>query len=813
MKLDDLLREAGSDAQLLARRARRNPVNSKSRRPGGELFVVVAVVMVPVMFALFGWFNAQPTSDQSHAPATSPVTVVPAVTEAPTSPSSTTAHAPTAISSPSLRRAPFDIELEPPGVNMNVSALHVGETAEGFPVAAYLDGQLVRMVTCTDVVCESDRVRVDIFKGEGSYNGLRDFVVSSDGRAVSLVEEWGVAPDGGEVLTQYLVVCEDSQCSDRTSIALETDEFLTYSGIALDGDDVLVSFSEFRDGGQPVSGVVRCSAASTCVPEIEGEAGGGGAVAVTGDGEVILLSQEEAVPPTGRLYLRPCGDSRCEFQTKPGGALLGFDIAMSLDDAPRIVAKSVFGEVDGGTEEGLRWGLELIACHDSECEANSALMLHEGGNLEWDVSVDPLGKPVVAWVTDGVVKVARCVTVACLEVVVDEPVETECACGVAVFAADDGWVTLLVSTEDEGLRLVNVQLRPLDAPSPRGVVAEPQPACNGQATIEGALDSTGMAGIEDPSPGLPISISAGPCEGTWTTYNQNHGLPSCVCDLGVSPDGIAWVLSDFGDIATFDGRAWTRLDTAGAWGLRLNVKALDFTEAGTLWILTDRGVWARESGEWIQKGDIEGEDIAVSLDGSVWVYSDGSLHQFDGSSWTEHPRGYDLDPPPEGVGAVAHIDIAPDGTVWVANFNTFDSYDGISWISHLPGRGFTPHGMTVGPDGGIWMASTSNPAFGGSELNIPGLEEDGYGLVRYDGQTWVGYPIPSFTDIAFTSDGSIWAVDAFIGAFRFDGQEWVHYTEEHGLTANQLELVAVAPDGTIWFKTGFRGVVRYQPNS
>ncbi len=37
---------------------------------------------------------------------------------------------------------------------------------------------------------------------------------------------------------------------------------------------------------------------------------------------------------------------------------------------------------------------------------------------------------------------------------VDEPFATECACDIAVFAGDDDWITLLVATEDEGLKLV-----------------------------------------------------------------------------------------------------------------------------------------------------------------------------------------------------------------------------------------------------------------------------------------------------------------------------------------------------------------------
>jgi streptogramin lyase len=347
---------------------------------------------------------------------------------------------------------------------------------------------------------------------------------------------------------------------------------------------------------------------------------------------------------------------------------------------------------------------------------------------------------------------------------------------------------------------------PTTAPQPPN--AEPQPSCDGADSPTGTAGNAGDE--EDAPPGPPVAVPPGPCIGTWTTYTQAHGLPECICDLGIAPDGTAWVLSEFGDIATFDGTTWTAVDT----GI-LDVNALDFSQDGTLWIATDTGVWTRQAREWIQKGDTPGEDIVVAPDGSVWIYFDGAIHKFDGSSWTEHALSRNWTPLTEGVGAETFIDVAPDGTVWLAADGTLDSYDGTTWTSHSPEGRLTPHGMTVGPDGSVWMASASNPAYGGPNvsLGVPELQQDGYGLVRYDGTRWTAYPIPSYADIAFGMDGSLWVADTFIGALHYDGQAWVHYTEGHGLAANPLELVAVSPDGTVWFKTFFSEVVRYQPTS
>lgn len=39
------------------------------------------------------------------------------------------------------------------------------------------------------------------------------------------------------------------------------------------------------------------------------------------------------------------------------------------------------------------------------------------------------------------------------------------------------------------------------------------------------------------------------------------------------------------------------------------------------------------------------------------------------------------------------------------------------------------------------------------------------------------------------------------GAGRFDGKSWTTYTEADGLPGGVI-LIAVAPDGTVWFSSG-----------
>lgn len=179
----------------------------------------------------------------------------------------------------------------------------------------------------------------------------------------------------------------------------------------------------------------------------------------------------------------------------------------------------------------------------------------------------------------------------------------------------------------------------------------------------------------------------------------------------------------------------------------------------------------RRNGEWTQIGDIPADDLGVAPDGSIWIAGAGTLDHYDGTTWTAHA--------PDIAWDETFMAVAPDGAVWFGGDSTLDHYDGTTWTSHAPGGGFTPNGMTVAPDGRVWMESRGDIG-----------AEDGFGLARYEGETWIAYPIPAYGDAAFAPDGSVWVADFYSGAFRFDGQQWFQYTEEHGLPTNSLEKLA-----------------------
>jgi ligand-binding sensor domain-containing protein len=44
----------------------------------------------------------------------------------------------------------------------------------------------------------------------------------------------------------------------------------------------------------------------------------------------------------------------------------------------------------------------------------------------------------------------------------------------------------------------------------------------------------------------------------------------------------------------------------------------------------------------------------------------------------------------------------------------------------------------------------------------------------------------------------------------FDGETWTTVSDEQGLTDGWVQAVIVAPDGALWFGTGF-GAARYLP--
>jgi streptogramin lyase len=80
--------------------------------------------------------------------------------------------------------------------------------------------------------------------------------------------------------------------------------------------------------------------------------------------------------------------------------------------------------------------------------------------------------------------------------------------------------------------------------------------------------------------------------------------------------------------------------------------------------------------------------------------------------------------------------------------------------------------------------------------------------------TWYAFTaVNDVSDLAF-HDGLLWAAtDGGVVAWDVQRGSYVKYTTADGLAGNNVQAIAVGPDGTLWFGTYGDGVSRYDPVS
>ncbi len=182
-----------------------------------------------------------------------------------------------------------------------------------------------------------------------------------------------------------------------------------------------------------------------------------------------------------------------------------------------------------------------------------------------------------------------------------------------------------------------------------------------------------------------------------------------------------------------------------------------------------------------------------------------SFHNTRSGTWSQYTTT-DSGLPHNMVNAIAED---TDGSMWFGTDSGAARFAGGEWTSFTPDNsGLAINrllAVTVDPAGDKWFGGFSDPA--------------GVSAVRYDGASWSLYGsgpgcVPGSEvlgpvyDVAFAGTGSAWfaadgfvpadgATPSYVGVANYDGVVWHTYTQdEHNL--GQTELIAVAPDGTVW---------------
>jgi ligand-binding sensor domain-containing protein len=306
----------------------------------------------------------------------------------------------------------------------------------------------------------------------------------------------------------------------------------------------------------------------------------------------------------------------------------------------------------------------------------------------------------------------------------------------------------------------------------------------------------------------------------WTIYNPQFVLLNQVMidntgSLWFISGGKSGLFSILTSILTFDGQSWIKFDNYNT-GLPSNwISCLALNQEGNVLIgsnvyddqdpigggLTffNGSGWATynrsNSGliaDWIWC-------MATEPDGTTWLSapdwdSDWPLIEFDGDTAIYYYASN------SGLPSGVIIDIAIDasGRKWIATGDTVAIFDDTSWqVLEFNNKVYE---IERSPEGDMWLAGDGINTF------------DGTNWWTYD-PTVTGTPM-NINSIAFAPDGAVWFGNNPYpdpsNLIRFDGTSWQIFTPENsGLPASYIMELAAESDGILWIATASSGAVRF----
>ena len=272
---------------------------------------------------------------------------------------------------------------------------------------------------------------------------------------------------------------------------------------------------------------------------------------------------------------------------------------------------------------------------------------------------------------------------------------------------------------------------------------------------------------------------------TWTTYSSDDGLPlgreGRVLSVEIAPDGTVWTGTE-GGLARLDGATWTTVSSS------IQVNPIAFAPDGSIVVSEpeprelhtsrifrfDGETWSTVGGDQYPGSLVL--DLGVAPDGTVWAadfhtWSPGAVSRFDGKAWTDWRFLF-------------------DGSAWTTR---------VEGVEYLPSArsGFV-HALTVAPDGTVWATVEGDARTRG----VPAV-------ARFDGSDWTFFRVPGAErlrcgfgfrgGLSLGPDGTLWIAPCHLPRgggsvlFSFDGSTWTR-DELDG----RIHAIDVAPDGTLW---------------
>lgn len=271
------------------------------------------------------------------------------------------------------------------------------------------------------------------------------------------------------------------------------------------------------------------------------------------------------------------------------------------------------------------------------------------------------------------------------------------------------------------------------------------------------------------------------------TIAPNVSGQSAECDYET---GVLIGTLTFG-INCLDDSGWHQLEITS--GTVLDVTSMQEVAAcpsGTLHMLHVFGINTFDGSNWTDapKGDyFAPKSLACGENDELWVAHMQGVAHYDGSAWTNYTEDqFGTSPFIIGVEKVA---IGADGSVWAMTSRSAAKFVDGEWQVYENGSGFdqdyTLSDMVVNNEGNPWLTHSS-------------------GLLSFDGSSWQSEDsgLLSLQTMAVDTENRIWVGSFTEGVAVYDGENWETFNLENSdIASNEIHSLAVDGQGRVWVGT------------
>ena len=233
-------------------------------------------------------------------------------------------------------------------------------------------------------------------------------------------------------------------------------------------------------------------------------------------------------------------------------------------------------------------------------------------------------------------------------------------------------------------------------------------------------------------------------------------------------------------------------------------------KAGDLWLGTNVYDLMRYNGDTLnyiteQEGFSGGRvtGIAEDSDGNLWLATGFGLNKYDGHSFTVFTEEDGL-----SNSEIWSMHIDSGGIIWIGHNEGLSRFDGTQF------ENFAIPKPEVKDPNTIYSANRITGIAGDQAGNL-WLGTDGYGICRYDGQTFTSFTTAdglcdnTIYDLMVDRKGNLWIGTYWGGVSQYDGQTFTNYTQDGVIGGVEAGGFFEDTNGDIWFGVENNGVYRY----